>query len=334
MAIQCPKPKRKRDATWFRDKVLLVKAQGSGKMILDAYDSDCDDFSTAKAVLMANLSSYGSDVLSEVNKDNLIANESLSTKLERYKERVKLLEEKQNADLETLMFEDESQSKMLLKQSDPIVLENKVNIKPVNYAVLNQLSEDFGKSFVLQQELFAEQAFRFQMSNPSTDSSDASPVKVPGELLKVSLVNASLKKIKFHLAQLDSVVEKRITPDALTEANINDSVNVNENVNSMEMCNKCLELEAELFKQHNIVEKDEYDKLSKKYSKLEQHLNNLKAHLQAKDTMIKKLKAQIKCVSETSTSESVKKYIDEIETINIKLEHRVAKLIAKNEHLK
>ncbi|GKG19638.1 hypothetical protein Tco_0376737, partial [Tanacetum coccineum] len=33
---------------------------------LDAYDSDCDDFSTAKAVLMANLSSYGSDVLSEV----------------------------------------------------------------------------------------------------------------------------------------------------------------------------------------------------------------------------------------------------------------------------
>ncbi|GJZ81181.1 hypothetical protein Tco_0646175 [Tanacetum coccineum] len=33
---------------------------------LDAYDSDCDDFSTAKAILMANLSSYGSDVLSEI----------------------------------------------------------------------------------------------------------------------------------------------------------------------------------------------------------------------------------------------------------------------------
>ncbi|GJU11496.1 hypothetical protein Tco_1133892, partial [Tanacetum coccineum] len=91
------KPMRKRDATWFRDKVLLVEAQGSGKVLneeelefladlgvaegpvtqtvithnaayqvdyLDAYDFDCDDFSTAKAVLMANLSSYGSDVLS------------------------------------------------------------------------------------------------------------------------------------------------------------------------------------------------------------------------------------------------------------------------------
>ncbi|GKG23876.1 hypothetical protein Tco_0391912, partial [Tanacetum coccineum] len=27
MARQCPKPKRKRDATWFRDKVLLVEVE-------------------------------------------------------------------------------------------------------------------------------------------------------------------------------------------------------------------------------------------------------------------------------------------------------------------
>ncbi|GJV70075.1 integrase, catalytic region, zinc finger, CCHC-type containing protein, partial [Tanacetum coccineum] len=132
--------------------------------------------------------------------------------------------------------------------------------------------------------------------------------------------------------------------------------------------NKCLELEAELIKQHNMVEKDEYNKLSKSFSKLEQHcislelamqlnkgifqknntsvnqteptfdqlfeLNNLKAELQAKDTTIEKLKANIKCLNKTSTTNSVKKDIDEIETINIELEHRVAKLIAENEHLK
>ncbi|GJX73141.1 hypothetical protein Tco_0311736 [Tanacetum coccineum] len=45
---------------------------------------------------------------------------------------------------ETLMLEEESQSKMLLKQCDPMVLENKVNIKPINYAKLNRLSEDVG----------------------------------------------------------------------------------------------------------------------------------------------------------------------------------------------
>ncbi|GJV90245.1 hypothetical protein Tco_1538058 [Tanacetum coccineum] len=33
---------------------------------LDTYDSDCDDISNEKAVLMANISNYGSDVISEV----------------------------------------------------------------------------------------------------------------------------------------------------------------------------------------------------------------------------------------------------------------------------
>ncbi|GJS95946.1 retrovirus-related pol polyprotein from transposon TNT 1-94 [Tanacetum coccineum] len=46
------------------------------------------------------------------------------------------------------------------------------------------------------------------------------------------------------------------------------------------------------------------------------------------------MKAHNKRVNETSTSESVKKDFDEIETINFELEHRVTKLIAENEHLK
>nr|GEX72523.1 integrase, catalytic region, zinc finger, CCHC-type, peptidase aspartic, catalytic [Tanacetum cinerariifolium] len=48
MARQCPKPKRKRDATWFKEKVLSVKAQGNVRLLLDVYDSDCDEISTAK----------------------------------------------------------------------------------------------------------------------------------------------------------------------------------------------------------------------------------------------------------------------------------------------
>ncbi|GKD57338.1 hypothetical protein Tco_1290725 [Tanacetum coccineum] len=45
---------------------------------LDAYDSDCDNFSIAKAVLMDNLSSYGSDVLSEVPISNNTNNDMLN----------------------------------------------------------------------------------------------------------------------------------------------------------------------------------------------------------------------------------------------------------------
>ncbi|GJR22467.1 retrovirus-related pol polyprotein from transposon TNT 1-94 [Tanacetum coccineum] len=63
-------------------------------------------------------------------------------------------------------------------------------------------------------------------------------------------------------------------------------------------------------------------------------LNNLKAELQVKDTTIEKLKENIKRLNKTSTTNSVKKDIDKIETINIEMEHRVAKLIAENEHLK
>nr|GEX32975.1 hypothetical protein [Tanacetum cinerariifolium] len=100
MSKQCTKPRRKRDAEWFKDKVLLVQAQTNGQVLqeeelefladpgttesssnqtvvtnnaayqvddLDAYDSDCDELNSAKVALMANLSHYGSDTLAEVN---------------------------------------------------------------------------------------------------------------------------------------------------------------------------------------------------------------------------------------------------------------------------
>nr|GEY02356.1 hypothetical protein [Tanacetum cinerariifolium] len=199
---------------------------------LDAYDSDCDDFSITKAVLMANLSSYGSDVLFEVNKDNLIANESLFTELERYKEQKirpmlydgSVIAKETNVisiahSEETLMLREESRFKMLLKQSDPMVLEKKVNIKPINYAELNRLSGDFSKHFVPQQELSDEHAFRLQTLHPDTDQSASSSLKIeaPRELPKISLVNTSLQKFKYHLGQFDNVVRKWITPNALTK---------------------------------------------------------------------------------------------------------------------
>ncbi|GKC97038.1 retrovirus-related pol polyprotein from transposon TNT 1-94 [Tanacetum coccineum] len=92
MSKQCTKPKRKRDDSWFKDKVLLVQAEENGQILhekelsffvdpgiaegqatqtvithnaayqaddLDAYNSDCDELNTTKVALMANLSHYG-----------------------------------------------------------------------------------------------------------------------------------------------------------------------------------------------------------------------------------------------------------------------------------
>nr|GEV13312.1 hypothetical protein [Tanacetum cinerariifolium] len=66
---------------------------------LDTYDSDCDDISNAKAVLMANISNYGSDVISEEKANKEQNNESVTAELERYKERVKTFEQRLNIDL-------------------------------------------------------------------------------------------------------------------------------------------------------------------------------------------------------------------------------------------
>ncbi|GJR77984.1 retrovirus-related pol polyprotein from transposon TNT 1-94 [Tanacetum coccineum] len=121
---------------------------------------------------------------------------------------------------ETIMLAEESRLKMLLKQQDPMMLEKKVNTTPVDYAVLNQLSQDFETRFVPQTELSAEQAFwskNYVNSPEPTLSSRPTKVKVPKELPKVSMVNTSLKKLKYHLAGFDVVVKERTTPTAITE---------------------------------------------------------------------------------------------------------------------
>ncbi|GKB89800.1 hypothetical protein Tco_0962072 [Tanacetum coccineum] len=137
------------------------------------------------------------------------------------------------------------------------------------------------------------------------------------------------------------------------------SVNVHE-------CEKCLKLETEL--QKDFVEKEIYDKLFKRFTTLEKHcislevdtqlnqeifqrdnsisnqsalsfdlvfeLNELKAQSQEKDMVIKKLKERIKSLNGNMDKDKIKQDLEEIETINIELDHRVTKLIAENEHLK
>ncbi|GJT42170.1 hypothetical protein Tco_0942035 [Tanacetum coccineum] len=61
-----------------------------------------------------------------------------------------------NDDEETLILEEDSRSKMLDKQNDPISIEKKIKISPIDYSKLNKIKEDFGKCFVTQKELSAE----------------------------------------------------------------------------------------------------------------------------------------------------------------------------------
>ncbi|GKC35921.1 retrovirus-related pol polyprotein from transposon TNT 1-94 [Tanacetum coccineum] len=198
-------------------------------------------------------------------------------------------------DEETLLLEEESRSKMLDKQNDPISIEKKIKISPIDYSKLNKIKEDF-------------------------------------EILSQEIVHIAVNYVHSFDVKKSCVNE----------------------------CNKCLELETGLLKKKDLIEKDVYDKLLKSYSTIEKHcislelttqlnqevfqkdnfcenqnaptfnqlfeLNELKAQSQEKDTVIRKLKDMIKSLSGKDSLENVKKDIDEIETINIKLEHRMFKL--------
>nr|GEU59048.1 DNA-directed DNA polymerase [Tanacetum cinerariifolium] len=131
MSKQCAKPKRK------IDKYVITNNAAYQADDLDAYDSDCDEINSVKIALMENLSHYGSDNLAEymnesqyatiqnssfpakqddlilyvieqlktqvvnctkINQDNKNVNEILTTELERYKDQVRILKERNNVD--------------------------------------------------------------------------------------------------------------------------------------------------------------------------------------------------------------------------------------------
>ncbi|GJX11986.1 retrovirus-related pol polyprotein from transposon TNT 1-94 [Tanacetum coccineum] len=160
---------------------------------------------------------------------------------------------------------------------------------------------------------------------------------------------------------LEQVINKDIVNIIMNSSVDIASVNMHE-------CEKCLKLETELLNKKDFIEKEIYDKLFKSFTTLEKHcislevdsqinqeifqrdnsvsnqnapsfdqlfeLNELKAQSQEKDMVIKKLKERIKSLSEKMNEDKIKKDLEEIETINIELDHRVSKLIAENEHLK
>nr|GEU87182.1 putative ribonuclease H-like domain-containing protein [Tanacetum cinerariifolium] len=81
MARQCTQPKRPRNAAWFKEKLMLAEAQEADN--LDAYDTDCDDLSLAKAVLMANHSSCDPEVLSKVPYFDSYPNDMINQDVKR-----------------------------------------------------------------------------------------------------------------------------------------------------------------------------------------------------------------------------------------------------------
>ncbi|GJZ46317.1 retrovirus-related pol polyprotein from transposon TNT 1-94 [Tanacetum coccineum] len=458
IAKQCTKPKRKRDETWFNDKVLLVQAQASGQVLTEEEISFFSQTNPGLPDTQKTSTDYslGWRIFPGMAQMPLTA-KVRESKPKLYDGNVILKMDTiviPDSD-ETLMLCEESRSKMLLKEQDPMVVKHKVNTKPINYAILNN---DYNKRFVRQSNLYSEHAYWKATSVTPLDPSPSSTinkVEVPKELPKVSMVNTRLKELKRHLTGFDQVVKERTTATAITEGtwgfehtkacfrdeiipfikelkdifnNFNQylvdeladvqnvsfylqmnrlreqhrlesrtfkvkmnqvlsenerllaqaidhdivktvvNLSVNDGCETVNECQKCLELKTELLNKKDFVDKETYDKLCKSFTTLEKHcitleadsqlnqeifqqknsvldqnapsftqlfeLSELRAQSQEKDTVIVKLKEQIKSLRGNVDDSKVKMDMDEIETLNIELEHRVTKLVAENEHLK
>nr|GEW73005.1 ribonuclease H-like domain-containing protein [Tanacetum cinerariifolium] len=413
---------------------------------LDAYDSDCDIINSTKIALLANLSHYGFDNLIEnsnfhaqqddiilsmieqlktqvvnctkINQDNKNVNEILTAELERYKDQVRILKEQNNVDkasdtcAQSLEIDN-------LKHTFSEHLKEKESLEQTVTLLKNDFQKEESRN--IDRELALEKQNSGNSKEPNLSTS-TTIVEVPKELPKVSMVNSSLKKLKFHLACFDVVVKERTTATAITEGtwgfehtkacfrdeiipfvkalkdlfnsfdqflideltevqnvfnqmkqafeqhyveknkfqdkmkdvlkenerlleqaistdimNIVVNANVNYACKTVNKCERHVTIETEL--QRDFIKKEFYDKLFKQFTTLEKHCISLEVDTQLKQEIFQRnilLSQQSAPTFDQlfEINDLKAKELEEIETINIELDHRVTKLVAENEHLK
>nr|GEU74693.1 hypothetical protein [Tanacetum cinerariifolium] len=273
-----------RNATCYKEKAMLAEAQEAGQILDEEQLVFLKDPRIIVAALMANTSNYGSEVISEVPNSETYLND---------------------------MDNQSVQALQDFKQS-PVMdfIDNEIS-SDKNIIPYSQYLQETQQATVQDTDLQAQQ-----------DSMILSViehiVEVLSELPKVSLVNESLKKLKFQLAQFDSVVKKRTTPNALTDGewgfkHTKDVFN-----------NEIIPFQKSFKTIFNVFDKDHLNEITE---------NDLKAQLKDKDTTIYKLKDTIKSLRNNKKEEIVDHDRCDLATINAKLENSVAKLLSENVHL-
>nr|GEU59618.1 retrovirus-related Pol polyprotein from transposon TNT 1-94 [Tanacetum cinerariifolium] len=243
-AMQCTQPKRPRNATWYKDKAMLVEAQEARKYLdkekltflvdpgvsedqavqtiilnnaafqtedLDTYDSECDDVSNEKAVLMDNISNYGFDIVSKVPH--------FETYLKDMENQMHMLTKPQafydNIHKQAIGYQNpfylKKAQQIIPTLYDGIVISNKhVDMHVIDDEETLILEEDFRKRFVPQQELSTNEAFWYHMLNPSTKSFDALPIKIEAHKELPKTKNVELENMMAKLLSENERLYKEI----------------------------------------------------------------------------------------------------------------------------
>nr|GEU48183.1 hypothetical protein [Tanacetum cinerariifolium] len=267
---------------------------------------------------------------------------------------------------ETLFLAEESRSKMIAKQKDPTMTEKKSKFQR-NFCVvnscLNKLKFHLASFDMVVKErttstAITEGTWGFEHTKACFYDDIIPFVKALKELFtlfdqclidKVTEVQNVFKQIKLAIEQHceeknmfqnktksilkdnDRLLQKVISVDIVNLV-LYDHVNVDcMNVNA---CEGCVTIEFEL--KNDFIKRESYDMLLQQYHTLDEHCISLEVDHKFKTEISQKnaLFSQESSLTGDVNERKVKREFEEIETLNIELDHKVTKLVAENEHLK
>ncbi|GJV55533.1 retrovirus-related pol polyprotein from transposon TNT 1-94 [Tanacetum coccineum] len=319
IAKQCTKPKRKRDEMWFNDKVLLVQAQASGQVLTEEEiaflaDPGLPDTQTSQTVITHNAAYQTMICIHDSIVDDLNSSPRLLSM--------------------RIYSRNGSDAHSLVMNGTNVNLE----YKSANKALTTELDR-YKEEVKDLKEMAKEQAVEQHRLESRTFEVKMNQVLSENERLLAQAIDYDIVKTVVNLS-------------------------VNDGCETVNKCQKCLELKTELLNKKDVVDKETYDKLCKSFTTLEKHcitleadsqlnqeifqqtnsvldqnapsftqlfeLSELRAQSQEKDTVIVKLKEQIKSLKGNVDDSKVKMDMDEIETLNIELEHREEALVLKD----
>ncbi|GJT96398.1 hypothetical protein Tco_1091916 [Tanacetum coccineum] len=252
MARQCTQPKRPRNSAWFKEKILLVQAQ----------EADYDEAPGAKAILMSNLSSYDSDVISKMYYSEQPAFDPAS-------------------DIEIISDSNIVSYDQYLKQTESAAVQNTTSIEQQNVVIIS---------------VFDEITHRLAKCNAESIKNKNEQESLTAELERYKEM-CSIDKECFEIQKKELLFEN----DRLLELIISQDL-VHNAVNSLEVIDDCKSIRKSWREEYNrnLTLKAELSKMNE----LSKHVQDFKIILQAKESLISKLRARITTLKGKNVSDN------------------------------
>ncbi|GJR26994.1 retrovirus-related pol polyprotein from transposon TNT 1-94 [Tanacetum coccineum] len=336
MSKQCTKPRRKRDDSWFKEKVMLVQAQANGQILHEeelaflAYLGIPEAQATQTSLL--HNAAYQADDLDGIYSDMYELNTAKVALMRNYHIMVMLSSEQSNVvnHSETEITNSCAQSVEIdrLKQTLSKHLKEKESL----IQTVSSLKDDFKKeeSRNIDREIALEKRIKQLDNIVFKRDQSAQTVHIRSKMLLKQKDPMMLEK-KVNTTPVDYATLNQLYKDFETQFVPQTELSAEQAFWSQNLMNSP---EPILFSRPTVVE---VSKELPKVSMVNTRLKKLKHHLDGFDVVVKERTtptAITEALSGKKNKDKIKQELEEIETINIELDHRVTKLIAENEHLK